>query len=104
MARRGINWWKDIVLKHVRALSEDASPAHILVVSHGGFISHLIGALLGGRHIDHDIPNFRRTPLLNTSICQIDVLETLKGRLVRYGDVSHLVTPAAGHTIEHAPY
>jgi probable phosphoglycerate mutase len=90
---RGINWWKSTLLNHIRNIPEQQSPAHILVVSHGAFIATLVKGLLGARHIGQDAPGFKISRCLNTAICEIEVDDTLKGKLVKWGDIEHLLKP-----------
>jgi probable phosphoglycerate mutase len=90
---RGIKWWKCTLLNQIRNLPDEQSPAHILIVSHGAFIATLVKGLLGARHIGQDAPGFKMGRCLNTAICEIEVNETLKGKLVKWGDIGHLVKP-----------
>jgi probable phosphoglycerate mutase len=91
MESRAIKWWKDAIVKQITKTSTGTvAPQHILVVSHGGFIGTLIRGLLGGRHISQGtVTSIGR--LLNTAVTEIEVEPTAgKGKLIRFGDVTHL--------------
>jgi broad specificity phosphatase PhoE len=106
MQERGIEWWKGTILKRAAQLPEDAeAPAYILVVSHGGFIGNLVKALLADRYVGQDPPGFKIGRLLNTAITEIEVDgTTLKGKLLRYGNIDHLLKPAVGKNSDELPF
>jgi broad specificity phosphatase PhoE len=106
LRERGIEWWRNTILKQVARLPEDAeSPAYILVVSHGAFIGELVQRLLADRYVGQDPPFLKDEHLLNTAITEIEVDgTTLKGKLLRYGDIDHLLKPVGGQNSDELPF
>ena len=93
---RTLTWWKQTILQTI--LQHPSSVTrHILVTSHGGFISTLVRALVVNQLV---------TPAtglvmtgwncLNSAVTIIEVEEDGKGTLLVYGDASHLEGKAVG--------
>ncbi|KAG7448246.1 phosphoglycerate mutase-like protein [Guyanagaster necrorhizus] len=86
---RSLSWWENSVRRHIETLPERAMPYHILVVSHGGFISTLIKNLLAKKRIAKvvSVDDWR---CYNCSVSIIDIRKDGKAELVQYSDISHL--------------
>ncbi|ESK90189.1 phosphoglycerate mutase [Moniliophthora roreri MCA 2997] len=68
----------------------------VLVVSHGGFIGALVqNLLLTKRIVPLNESTARSWKCYNASITTIDLDEDGKGRLLKYGDISHLGAASA---------
>ena len=93
-AQRVYSWWESKIVRLLSAVPQRSEgPIHILVVSHGAYISTLVRVLLTGNiiipspgvNLDHRY--------YNTSITTIDLDATGRGVLVKRGDISHLLVP-----------
>ena len=115
---RALKWWHDTVIHELNAAitaytaehfpsdphpptaahpSKLASPlplpAHLLVVSHGAYISTLVRAL-GQVGLLEIAPGFKISGCWNTSVSVVEVYAEIGvGRLVKWADISHLVEP-----------
>lgn len=89
-ARRGLDWWKKDVVQHTASLPLQEEPYNILVVSHGGFVGTLIRTLVQNGRVQQG-KGVVMTACPNTSISVIE-WDGHGGKLVRYGDASHLST------------
>lgn len=94
--KRALDWW-DKLLTATTLRPEVAPVRHVLVVSHGGFISTLVKSLLAHRKMTWaDGPDAGRAlwTCLNCSVTTIEITADVGGkstaRLVKYGDTAHL--------------
>ncbi|OCH86900.1 phosphoglycerate mutase-like protein [Obba rivulosa] len=88
---RATAWWETTIVGYTRLLRPEAreGPAHVLAVSHGGFIGTLITNLISSGKV-RCAEGVRVGRCWNTSISVVELDEHGTGTLVRYGDVAHL--------------
>ncbi|PCH37881.1 phosphoglycerate mutase-like protein [Wolfiporia cocos MD-104 SS10] len=92
---RAARWWTNTIIRYVEDLkardrAEEPSPACILAVSHGGYISRLVAKLLESGRIKCAEGATVNTKVWNASITVIDVYEDGQGVLLSYADTTHL--------------
>ncbi|KAK0496832.1 phosphoglycerate mutase-like protein [Armillaria luteobubalina] len=87
--KRSLSWWDNSIRHHLETLPDRATPYHILVVSHGGFISTLIKNLVAKKRIAKAV-NGDDWRCYNCSVSVIDIRKDGKAELVQYSDISHL--------------
>lgn len=96
MGERSFAWWKEAIiplaeqrLKEHRN-GEPLEPLNVLATSHGGLISVFTNAaVLEG--LVEAAPGVGFGRCWNTAVSIIEVDESLKGKIVKYGDISHLL-------------
>ncbi|TRM58586.1 histidine phosphatase superfamily [Schizophyllum amplum] len=92
VAGRALAWWDQYIV--APAKSPDASPFKALVVSHGGFISMLVKALLNNGRASVASGVSTQSRILNASITTIEVSRAVDGKVrgvvVRCSDAGHL--------------
>lgn len=96
MKERAFAWWKDDIIPLAKqrleqhSQGETVEPLNVLTTSHGGLINVFTnGAVLEGLVQAEPGVGFGRC--WNTSVSIFEVDESLKGRIVKYGDISHLL-------------
>ncbi|KAH9930745.1 phosphoglycerate mutase-like protein [Fomitopsis serialis] len=93
---RAAQWWNGTILAYVESLVKQdpvhgkSLPADLLVVSHGGYISRLIGNLLGSGKMKCAEGVVVNGKCWNASISVIDILDSGEAVLVSYSDTAHL--------------
>jgi len=91
------HWWNTMIQK----LSSLENQLHnVLIVSHGGWIQALVNTLINTKELT--VAKGVRTHGRLSNVC-ITVIETDgggKGTLVKFGDVSHLVTEAVEGNVD----
>ncbi|KAF9446338.1 phosphoglycerate mutase-like protein [Macrolepiota fuliginosa MF-IS2] len=97
-AKRAMAWWRKEVVEYTASLPPRTNPYNILVVSHGGFIGTLMRSLIqsGGLRPEKGVV-VGHCP--NASVSLIE-WSGRKGKLVQYGDASHLSTGPLGHNAD----
>jgi broad specificity phosphatase PhoE len=88
-AARAVTWWNQTILQRTASHPLKDYPYHILVTSHGGFITTLVKTLTQSRKAKC-APGVVVWHCVNSSITIIEVDERQQGIVVRYGDASHL--------------
>lgn len=91
-AGRAIKWWNS-TLQSLSSLPERDLPYRVLVVSHGGWIQTLVQTLVNSRKLRVATGVVIRS-CLNVSITTIEMGGGRKGVVVKFGDISHLITKA----------
>ncbi len=88
--KRGLDWWGKDIVQYVASLPSREEPYNVLVVSHGGLIGTLVRTLVQNGSV-RPKKGVVLASCPNTSISVVE-WEGRMGRLVRYGDASHLST------------
>lgn len=97
-AERAMTWWRKEVVEHTASLPPRTNPYNILVVSHGGFIGTLMRCLIQkGKLRPEKGVVMGHCP--NASVSLIE-WNGQKGRVVQYGDASHLSTGPLDHNAD----
>lgn len=91
LVRRALQWWQDLVHR-VQGLSARDTPYAVLAVTHGGFISKLVQALIETGFMASDAITSNWTVCMNASVTTICIQQDGKAVLEKYGDVSHLLS------------
>lgn len=95
LGSRALAWWGETILPLAseakeKAQSSDFKTISVLATSHGGWISTFINAAVAQGLVEL-APGVALTRCWNTSVSIVEVDESLKGRLIMYSDVSHLL-------------
>ncbi|KAF7980164.1 hypothetical protein HWV62_39629 [Athelia sp. TMB] len=99
---RAIQWW-NALLQQLASLPAQEQPHNVLVVSHGGWIQTLVHTLEGSRKLTVAKGVSMGMGCLNVSITVIETDGGRKGKLIRYGDVSHLIAKAVASNVDELP-
>ncbi|THH17118.1 hypothetical protein EW146_g3629 [Bondarzewia mesenterica] len=94
MNKRALAWWDDAIVQYAISLP-DARASNVLVVSHGGFIVHLVQGLMANERITV-AEGVAVGKCLNTAVAIVEVGKDGKGVLVQYGNIAHLATKQGG--------
>ncbi|KAJ2927586.1 hypothetical protein H1R20_g9511, partial [Candolleomyces eurysporus] len=96
MRERAIAWWNEAIIPVAKQRLKEhghgqtLEPLNVLAASHGGLIAIFTNAaVLEG--LAQAAPGVGFGRCWNTAISIIEVDESLKGRIVKYGDISHLL-------------
>ena len=96
MKERAIAWWQEAIIPVAKQRLEEhgreqtLEPLNVLATSHGGLINVFTNAaILEG--LFEAAPGVGFGRCWNTAVAIIEVDESLKGRIVKYGDISHLL-------------
>lgn len=89
--KRYMGWWQDTIAALLEESPEDTA-LHILVVGHGAFIRSMFQALITDQsyEIDSSSVGEKLGIMPNTGITVVEVDEVHVGRLVVWGEESHL--------------
>ncbi|KAI0929178.1 hypothetical protein AcV5_006513 [Taiwanofungus camphoratus] len=92
---RAARWWNNTILRYAESLqareSMQGKPAHVLVVSHGGYIGRLIANLIESGRVQC-AQGLVLSKCWNASISMVELNRDGKGQLVTYSDTTHLNT------------
>ncbi|KAH9952087.1 phosphoglycerate mutase-like protein [Amylocystis lapponica] len=89
---RATQWWAETIVPYAASQtrrSEGKGPAHVLIVSHGGYISKMIYNLLDSGRVQAQA-GMVTGRCWNASVSVIEVGEDGQGTLVVYSDTTHL--------------
>lgn len=88
--KRALAWWGREIVDYTASLPPRKDPYNILVVSHGGFIGTLVRRLIEIGKLSPE-KGVVVAACSNTSVSLIEWSGN-RGKIVRYGDASHLST------------
>lgn len=96
---RTLAWWRKDIVEYTASLPPREDPYNILVVSHGGFLGTLVKNLIrnGEVSLEKEVVILALLPNVSVSLIEWD---GERGRLVRYGDASHLSAGPLDHNAD----
>lgn len=92
-AVRASKWWSTTLQRLSELQAHQEQPYNVLIVSHGGWIQTLMRTLVNSRKLKV-AKGVAINSCLNVSVTTIETDGNRKGVVVKYGDVSHLITKA----------